>query len=112
MKQEMVGVDIFVGWSGSNPDEIGKKMEACQTSKLSLSMISNRGVKVYPGGMPETLCTDHWRCRYLSRDDKPLSYSDILALEQVITDAGLDIAKTETLRTFDGKKGFSSGQGE
>ena len=31
----------------------------------TLKMIDNRGVKVWPDGMPETFCTESFRCRFL-----------------------------------------------
>ncbi|MBL4544633.1 MAG: hypothetical protein JKP95_01840 [Oceanicaulis sp.] len=34
---------------------------------MSLKMITNRGVKVWPQGLPETFKTDHWRCRFMAR---------------------------------------------
>ena len=33
---------------------------------LTLQMIDNRGVKVWPEGRAETLCTDNFRCRFLA----------------------------------------------
>ena len=33
----------------------------------SSKMITNRGVKVWPEGFPETFCTDHWRCRFVGK---------------------------------------------
>lgn len=74
-------------------------------------MITNRGVKVYPGGLPETFCTDHWRCRFTSRNG-PLDYADILNLMVRISKRNFDIIKTENLCTFDGKPGYSMGQGQ
>ena len=58
------GVDIFIHSTETNPTVIGELMEKIQTKNLRLIMITNRGVKVYPDGYPETFCTDHWRCRY------------------------------------------------
>ncbi|MBI1273293.1 MAG: NADP-dependent isocitrate dehydrogenase [Alphaproteobacteria bacterium] len=111
-KQKTVGVDIFIGWTGSSPDEIGAKAKACNIDGLELMLISNRGVKVWPGGFPETLCTDHWRCRYMGKDGAEVTPEQILALQGKVVAAGLDLMKTESLRTFDGKAGFSAGQGE
>lgn len=33
-----------------------------------LKTITNRGVKVYSDGQPETFLIDHWRCRFVSKD--------------------------------------------
>ena len=77
-----------------------------------LKMITNRGVKVYPGGMPETYCTDHWRCRLLPVEGRTIGNADVLHVLSAIVDAGLDLIKTEHLYTFDGAPGYSLGQGE
>ena len=39
-------------------------------------------------------------------------HSDIVALLQSLDQAGIDFIKTEHLYTFDGKPGYSLGQGE
>lgn len=111
-KQEIVGVDIFIGWNSKDANEVGKKLATCSTSKLELTMISNRGVKVYPDGFKETLCTDHWRCRFMGKNKTPVTQGDILNLQQAVIDAGIDMIKLEQLRSFDGKNAFSAGQGE
>lgn len=111
----LAGVDVFVCWDeeGRDPEKLAAKLTAAQTNALQLRLITNRGVKVYPEGMPETFCTDHWRCRFRPSDEnRQLNYQDVIALLQRITDAGCDVIKTENLCTFDGKPGFSMGQGE
>jgi isocitrate dehydrogenase len=75
-------------------------------------MITNRGVKVWPDGFPETQCVDHWRCRFLSSDGGPVTHRAIVDLLQRLDTAGVDFVKTEHLCTFDGEKGWSLGQGE
>lgn len=84
-------------------------------------MITNRGVKVFPGGMKETYCTDHWRCRFVARDAditsgapvyEPVDYEQIVALLSKLHNEGFDVIKTENLYEFDGKRAFSLGQGE
>ncbi len=119
--KELVGVDVFIDWKGSDPKEIGDKLAQVQAYKLKLKMITNRGVKVYPGGMEDTYCTDHWRCRFVAinaliKQETPVY--DTIDFEQVINllaklqQQGFDIIKTENLYEFDGKRGFSLGQGE
>jgi len=107
-----VGVDIFLHWKKGSADDLGQVIERFKNGPLGLNMITNRGVKVYPGGIPETFCTDHWRCRFTSEEYKPVSYQDILELMSQIHGAGFDIIKTENLCTFDGKPAFSLGQGQ
>jgi isocitrate dehydrogenase len=76
-------------------------------------MVSNRGVKVYPGGFDETFLSDSWRCRFFSNTNgKPLTHRQICGLLQRISDAGLDFIKTESLCNFDGQRAYSLDQGE
>jgi isocitrate dehydrogenase len=69
-------------------------------------------VKVWPGGMPETFCADHWRARFHRDDMAPITHRDVLSLLDQVLGLGLDFIKTEHLCTFDGEPGFSLGQGQ
>jgi len=112
-KKDLSGVDVFLDWSldERNPEVLGRQLDQLTRSGLRLKMITNRGVKVYPGGLPETHCTDHWRCRFTATEN-PISYSNVLTLMEDITNAHFDIIKTENLYAFDGHRGYSLGQGE
>ena len=116
-QKALVGVDVFVDWDERerNPNTLGAKLAALnedgQGDGLHLTMITNRGVRVYPEGMPETFCTDHWRCRFMG-DGDAVSFPQVLALLARIDAAGLEVIKTEHLYNFDGEPGYSLGQGE
>ncbi len=114
-KKDLVGVDVFLDWNeeGRNAETLGDQLSKHMEGDLSLQLITNRGVKVYPEGMEETFCTDHWRCRYSSKKmDQVTAYKDVVALLASLNDAGFDIIKTENLYRFDGELGFSLGQGQ
>jgi len=113
-KKTIVGVDVFLHWTGENrdPKALGKQLEAAAGSALKLKMITNRGVKVYPDGFPETFCTDHWRCRFTPAQGETTTHGEIIELLQAIEKAGLDFIKTEHLCAFDGERAYSLGQGE
>lgn len=111
-KKELVGVDIFVNWAGKNPDELAQLIQALDTNKIKLSMITNRGIKVWPEGFEETFCTDHWRCRFKPVDGESINKTDIVGLLNHAIELDIDTIKTENLYTFDGKMGFSLGQGQ
>ena len=114
-KKETVGVDVFVHFRGS-PDDLARQLKAVSAndSGLDLIMITNRGVKVWPDGLPETFCTDHWRGRFQAsgNDKTPTSHAAIARLLQRFADAEIDFIKTEHLCTFDGEPGYSLGQGQ
>jgi isocitrate dehydrogenase len=112
------GVDIFLDWVDSdgtsrNPEVLGKIIDNLPVQNLKLKMISNRGQKVYPDGNPSTYCTDHWRCRYLKKSENAATeYSDVIKVMEAITNAGLNIIKSENLYEIDGQRAYSLGQGE
>jgi len=105
------GVDVFVDWSGSDPDELGTILQKLNSS-AKLSMITNRGVKVWPNGFDETFCTDHWRCRYEAKNGQPLDNAEIPKLLAKAIEHDVDVIKTENLYDFDGERGYSLGQGQ
>jgi isocitrate dehydrogenase len=111
-KKELVGVDVFLDWTKGSANELGDSLQKLSNDGVKLTMISNRGVKVWPGGHAETFCSDHWRCRFLSASDgKTVSHTQILSLLKRFADAGYDFIKTENLYDFDGERGYSLDQG-
>jgi len=110
-KKELVGVDVFFNWRGTKPEDLARLLQPLCTAKFKLELITNRGVKVWPGGFPETFRTDHWRGRFMAHNP-PLNHHDIVELLSRIADSGMDFIKTEHLYHFDGKPGYSLGQGQ
>ena len=110
--KELVGVDLFVHWSGTDPNELAKILQSINTENKHLTMITNRGIKVWPEGFEETFCTDHWRCRYKPTNGRILYKNNIITLLSKALDAKIDVIKTENLYEFDGKLRCSLGQGQ
>jgi len=111
-KKELVGVDIFVHWSESNPNDLADKIKKIEFNGIKLSMITNRGIKVWPDGFKETFCTDHWRCRFKPNVDSEITKENIIELLKNAMTENIDTIKTENLYEFDGKAGYSLGQGQ
>jgi hypothetical protein len=113
-KKELTGVDVFIDWDeeSRNPNVIGERLRQANANGLQLHLITNRGVKVFPEGMKETFCTDHWRCRFKTDDGSVVTHAQVLDLLQQIEKLGFDFIKTEHLYTFDGVRGYSLAQGE
>lgn len=105
------GVDVFVDWKGSDVDDLAERL-AKLNSDIKLSMITNRGVKVWPEGFEETFCTDHWRCRFEVENGHPAEKKSISTLLAQALEKDLDVIKTENLYEFDGRRGYSLGQGQ
>lgn len=110
--KNLVGIDVFVEWRGGNVEALARRMQSAQNGVFELKLITNRGVKVWPNGLPETFCTDHWRCRYEAKTGKQLNKAMIAELFGRLAQSGIEYVKSEHLYTFDGKPGFSLGQGQ
>jgi isocitrate dehydrogenase len=112
-KTDMVGVDIYTQWSSRNPNTLAEALNRVKLDGLALLVISNRGLKVWPDGIPETFCTDSFRCRYTAKQSGAVvTQRQVISLLEALLSAGLDVVKTETLRNFDGKAGYTLSQGE
>jgi len=111
-KKTLVGVDVFLHWNSGTPDDLAKELNALELGGLTLNMISNRGLKVWPNGFEETFCTDHWRCRFTSKSEAEIEKADIIQVLTAALHANMDVIKTENLYEFDGKPAYSLGQGQ
>jgi isocitrate dehydrogenase len=111
-RKELVGVDVFLDWMKGSPDNLGAALGGITPDDLKLTMISNRGVKVWPGGKSETFCSDHWRCRFMPQNGSTINHEQIINLLSSVAGAGFDFIKTENLCNFDGERGYSLDQGE
>lgn len=120
-QKTLVGIDVFLDWRGDDPNLLGNQLNGLGAELMKLKMITNRGVKVFPGGNDQTYCTDHWRCRFVAEeanikvsppDYKAVTFERLLYLQSKLHQAGFDVIKTENLYEFDGVRGFSLGQGE
>ncbi len=111
-KKDLVGVDVFLDWTKGSANDLGNSLSKLNGDGVKLEMMSNRGVKVWPGGHAETFCSDHWRCRFLAEaDGAKVSHPQIVSLLNRVAAAGFDFIKTENLYNFDGERGYSLDQG-
>jgi isocitrate dehydrogenase len=112
-KKELVGVDVFLDWSGGSANELGDSLSKVSADGIKLSVMSNRGVKVWPGGHAETFCSDNWRCRFMSEQEGgTITQPQIVSLLDRVAKAGFEFIQTENLYNFDGERGYSLDQGE
>ena len=109
-KKELVGVDVFLDWTQGAANELGMALQNVNDEDLELKLITNRGARVWPNGLPETFITDHWRCRFLSQRGT-ISHAQITHLLERVANSGLDFIKIENLYNFDGQPGYSSVSG-
>ncbi len=111
-KKELVGVDVFVQSRNTSPDELAAVLQQLNTPNITLSMITNRGIKVWPDGFSETFCTDHWRCRFQPTDKATITKQDIIDILIKADELKIDTIKTENLYHFNGKPAYALGQGQ
>jgi isocitrate dehydrogenase len=112
-EKKLVGFDLFLDNDSMRPEQIAGVLKNLDNEKIYLAFISNRGLKVWPDGLPESFCTSHWRCRFKSRDlTVEIPASEVWEGIRKATEAGLDVVKTENLYTFNGKRGYTDAQAE
>ena len=108
----VVGLDVFVE-SPLSASELGASlMELTHDTTLSLKMISSRGTKVFPptGAMTET--GDHFRCRFIIKENPgDLPDEDVNQLLARISRRHRWM-HIEKLQEFDGELAFTRDQGE
>lgn len=108
VQRELVGTDIFVYAKDKDVGVLASEIQPLVNDGLELSMISNRGVKVWPGDKPESLCSEMWRLRFKGKSGPRRIAKQI----SDIVDAGFDIVKTHNLYELDGEPAYSKAQGE
>lgn len=112
-KKQLVGFDLFLDNDLLSPEAIAQKLKGLENDFLYLAFISNRGLKVWPDGLPESFCTSHWRCRFKARNyTEGIGAQEIWKAIEGATGLDLDVIKTENLYTFDGKRGYTDAQAE
>jgi isocitrate dehydrogenase len=111
-EKTLQGVDLFVHWSGLDVNDLAKQLHQLPNAAFDLALITNRGIKVYPDGFPETFCTDHWRCRFMAKSPELASKKAIIELLAAADSLQIDVIKTENLYAFNGKAAYSLGQGQ
>lgn len=109
--KQLVGVDVFLHQRALPAAELGVRLQRLAAHGLPLSVITNRGVKVWPNGFAETTCVDHWRCRFLAPAGQAVDFAELLALQTRLNLAGFEPIKTENLYTFDGEPGYAAVHG-
>lgn len=110
VKKEIVGVDVFIE-SRTSIEELQSKIANIYPDKFKLTLIANRGARVWPDRAEETFCVDNFRCRFMSAS-KLTTHKEIAELFKLLAEAQIDFVKMEELCSFDGKPGYSVAQEE
>jgi isocitrate dehydrogenase len=106
----LIGVDVFVHWNGE-VEKLGDTLKVLAGDALKLQTVSCKGLKVWPDYVAGMNLTDQFNCRF-KKTGATLSHEDIARLITHLAAQKIDFIKTEQLYEYDGKVGYTLGQGE
>lgn len=105
------GVDVYAGLQNDSVEHLSEAILPLVGEQAKLTLISSKGLKVWPDAEATGSNTDHVRCRFMATGEAlPADYTG--GLLQRLSAAGLDVLKMEHLYNFDGKEAYSLSAGE
>ena len=109
-----MGVDVFLDIPHGDMNAIGDSLKKLRRRRpQSLVVVSNRGMKVWPDGAERDLLhRPVVRPLPVPQCGGTVTHPQIIALLGRVAAAGFDFIKTEGLYDFDGKPGYTLGQGQ
>jgi isocitrate dehydrogenase len=109
-QRHCVGVDLFFYDPFSSAEQFVEKTLSLSIEPFVLSLITNRGARIWPNGQEETFCIEQWRCRFFVKKPLQISFLEIIPFLKSIVAKGYEPIKVQPLFTFDEKPGFSSAE--
>jgi isocitrate dehydrogenase len=111
IKEEMVGVDIFVESNDLQPAELAALAKKRLTDNFDLVMISNRGTQVWPTGSIYTELVNEYRVRFEKKPGITVTQKELL---HIAADFSMDakVCSVEFLMKFGDKIGYTLAQGQ
>lgn len=110
--KRITGMDIFIEDSATDPANLATRLKPL-AGPFELTIISNRGVKVWPGAVPHSALGDLWHCRFeLADATQSVDQQALLDLMARVVQAGCDCVQTQTLQHFDSDRGYTLIQGQ
>lgn len=125
-KKSMIGFDLFIDWQKSF-DELLDNLKSFESEKLEIKMIGAKGLLLWPlidkimmpnysSGLTTLRFVGKGICGKSSGDivdaNKSIAHQDIIEMLTYLNEKKFDFVKYEGLYLFDGKPGYTSGQGE
>ncbi|HVW95811.1 MAG TPA: NADP-dependent isocitrate dehydrogenase [Mucilaginibacter sp.] len=111
VKEEMVGVDIFVETGELQPAELAELAKKRLTDNFDLVMISNRGTQVWPTGSIYTELVNEYRVRFEKKPDKTITQKELLHIAADFSEDA-KVCSVEFLMKFGDKIGYTLAQGQ
>ncbi len=125
-KKTLVGFDLFIDWQ-SDFDDLLTLLNKMESETLEIKIITARGLVMWPHldkNMIPEYPKGHTRIRFIGKGisgkssneiidpNKSITHKNIVEIISAFEERKIDFVKYEGLYLFDGKPGFTSGQGE
>jgi isocitrate dehydrogenase len=125
-KRTLIGFDLFVEWS-EKFDDLLEVLKGMESEKLEVKMISAKGLLLWPHldkHMMPNYAGGQTILRFIGKGitgkssndiidaKKIITHQDIIEMLSIMNEKEIDFVKYEGLYLFDGKPGYTSGQGE
>lgn len=111
LKKEVAGLDVYVEAVHPAADTAVHMQQLCAASPFQITLVSCRGMQVWPRGSAFTECVDYWRVRFELRDGRSATQADAIALLGIIAQHAV-VSEYELLRTYNGVRGWTLAQGQ
>jgi isocitrate dehydrogenase len=111
IKEEMVGVDVFVEANDLQPNELAELAKKRLTENFDLIMISNRGTQVWPTGSIYTELVNEYRVRFEKKAGKVVTQKELLHIAADFSEDA-KVCSVEFLMKFGDKIGYTLAQGQ
>ncbi len=117
--RQIVGVDLFIHTIDCSVDVLANQLQTLADSEeLTLNMISQRGLMVWPQKITQNKLLEMLRCRFIFKEAKVgkaniiSAQSNILNLQKKLQEIDLETVIVFMLYEYDGVAGFSKAQGQ
>jgi isocitrate dehydrogenase len=125
-KKSLIGFDLFIEWQQEFADLINL-LNQLESEKLEVKTISAKGLLLWPHldkHMAPNYPKGQTILRFIGKgitgkssndiidSNKTISHQDIVEMLNIFIEKNVDFVKYEGLYSFDGKAGYTSGQGE
>lgn len=125
-KRTLIGFDLFIDWQESF-DNLIARLNSLESEIFEVKMISAKGLLLWPLSdkhMQPNFVGGETILRFIGKGisgksssdiidvNKAVSHQDLVDMLQICIKGQVDFIKYEGLYLFDGKPGYSSGQGE
>jgi isocitrate dehydrogenase len=111
IKEEMVGVDVFVESNYLQPAELAELAKKRLNDNFELVMISNRGTQVWPTGSIYTELVNEYRVRFEKKPEAVVTQKELLNIAADFSEDA-KVCSVEFLMKFGDKIGYTLAQGQ